>query len=73
MKLALILPAVIGMLDSEMSASGQYPDFLTDVLCKFRPHPLRLVGLPPPPSNQPPTSRSLTGSIGRARGTIATG
>jgi hypothetical protein len=27
MKLALILPAVIGMLDSEMSASGQIPGF----------------------------------------------
>jgi hypothetical protein len=48
MKLALILPAVIGMLDSEMSASGQIPGFPDG-------RPLQMSPTSPTPSRPTPT------------------
>ena len=51
MKLALILPAVIGMLDSEMSALGQGPGFPDGRPLQVSPTSLRLVDLPPQQTN----------------------
>jgi hypothetical protein len=48
MKLALILPAVIGMLDSEISASGQIPGFPDG-------RPLQISPTSPTPSRSTPT------------------
>ena len=53
MKLALILPAVIGMLDSEMSALGQIPGFPDG-------RPLRMSSPSPTPSQPtPPPSKTI--------------